>query len=97
MELEYNNLELELAYSQYVASYAELILEQKCLEDTKVFRDNSMKKNHKETQSLMNKCKLIETRVNDAEVLSYLNDYVDSVQTIINKFQGTTFQFQRIH
>ena len=91
LELENNNLELELAYSEYVASFAELILEKKILKDTEVSFCNSMKSICEDVKSLQEKRKLIETRIRDVRALSCLNDYIDIVQSNTQNFKGNRF------
>ncbi|XP_058793402.1 uncharacterized protein LOC131665509 [Phymastichus coffea] len=84
IELENNNLELELIYSEYVSSYAELFLEQKSLKEDEDSFEISLKKAHKETKSLLENKKSIETRINDIKALTCINDYLDSVQSTFN-------------
>ncbi|XP_011495729.1 PREDICTED: uncharacterized protein LOC105360513 [Ceratosolen solmsi marchali] len=86
LELENNNLELELAYSEYVSSNAELILEKKIFRDTELTLTNSIKSIYEETKYLQEKFKLLETRIKDIKALSWLNDYVDDVQSHTKDF-----------
>lgn len=88
-EMENNpSLELELAYSEYVSSYAELLLEKKNLKDTEVSFTKSINSLQEEVWSLQEKCKLIETRISDIKALSCINDYADIVQINIKHFIG---------
>jgi hypothetical protein len=97
LELENNNLELELAYSEYISSHAELILEKKIFQDTEIALTSSIKSLYEDTKCLQEKFKLIETRINDVKALSWLNDYVDDVQSRTKDFIGKLNILHKIH
>ena len=94
MELENNNLEMELLYSEYVASVGENILENKLLKDTEAMYIKSIKQLHEETKSLQEKFKIIETRMNDIRVFSYANDFADNIIQKNKDFKGNLFATQ---
>ncbi|XP_031789623.1 uncharacterized protein LOC100680311 [Nasonia vitripennis] len=86
MQLENNNLELELMYSQYIASYAGLILEKKKLKEAEESFSKTMLSLREETRVLLEKYQALKTRLKDIQAYSDLNDYMDIIQENMNEF-----------
>ncbi|KAJ8687431.1 hypothetical protein QAD02_023225 [Eretmocerus hayati] len=86
VESENITLDLDLAYSEYVASCAQLILEKKILKDAESRSVNLMKKIHEETKSLEDKCNLILKRIGDVKLLSCLDNQVDIMKIDLKEF-----------
>ncbi|KAJ8679641.1 hypothetical protein QAD02_015428 [Eretmocerus hayati] len=77
IELETTNIDLELAYNDYVASFAELILEKEILKTSEVTLCDSITKLHEETKVLREQFQSLEKRLNDIKIMSSINDYQD--------------------
>lgn len=84
-------MELELMYSQYIASHAELILEKKKLKEAEESFSKTMLSLREETRILLETYKLLKTRLNDIQAYSDLNDYMDIIQENMKEFISKDF------
>ncbi|KAL7293383.1 hypothetical protein TKK_0013149 [Trichogramma kaykai] len=87
MELENNNLEMELVYSNFAASYIELYLEEKKKKEAEQSSSTLIKNLSKETKSLQEYYYTLTRRMEDIVYLSCLNDYTDLVQQNTKDFK----------
>ena len=88
LELENNNLELELMYSNYIASVAEKVLEEKALIETEKKFIKLVKNMHEETKILNNKCRDLKLRNSEIELLINLKSTTDNEIKSIEQFEG---------
>ncbi|XP_014204061.1 uncharacterized protein LOC106636235 [Copidosoma floridanum] len=88
LEAENYNLDMELAYSDYVASHLELILEKEALRNAEKCFTTSIKNLCEETKALHEKYKLIETRIKEVKAAGHLTDYQDKIAFVVKNVKA---------
>lgn len=97
MEIEHNNLELELAYGEYIQSMAELVIAKKKLKETETIYGKTIKNLSAEVKSLEEKCHVLEERNNNIKLLSNVNNYEEAVQNHLKDIESKLQLLLTIH
>lgn len=81
-------MDVDLAYGEYIQSFAELILEKKNLKSTESSLSKSINGIFKEVKSLQIMSKLIRTKMKDTKNLSNLNIYMDAFHSQMENLES---------